>query len=116
MDEGMSLNEYQRLSTRTLPAESDIGPGSMSCLGMGIAGEAGEVSDFLKKVVHHGHPDDARKVFKELGDVLWYLSAIATRYGYTLEEVAVGNIDKLMERYPEGFTSERSVNRAQDDT
>ena len=48
---------------------------------------------------------------KELGDALWFLAEIATAMGVTLDEIAAMNISKLMKRYPDGFSEERSVNR-----
>ena len=78
-----------------------------------LAVAAGRVADRTKKVLFHdkphdsgfslvGHPrrDDMRK---ELGDVLWYVAAVASDWGFTLEEVAQGNIDKLAARYPSGW-------------
>ena len=47
----------------------------------------------------------------ELGDVLWYVSELASGLGATLEEIAERNIEKLYKRYPDGFATERSVNR-----
>jgi NTP pyrophosphatase (non-canonical NTP hydrolase) len=82
--------------------------------GMGMAGEAGEASDLLKKIVFHGHAMDKEKVIKEIGDVLWYIAATATKLGVSLEEVAIRNIEKLRARYPEGFSTDRSVNRVLD--
>lgn len=117
----LSLNEYQRRSMRTAtPIPADYPDASwlfqVSGFGLGIAGEAGEVADYLKKVIHHEHPLDRAKVKKELGDVLWYIQGIAARCGWTLEEVAQDNIDKLNTRYPNGWTAADSLNRAQDDT
>lgn len=113
----LSLNEYQRRSMRTAEDTGDYADWAfqMSGFGLGIAGEAGEVADYLKKVLHHGHDLDQQRIKKELGDVLWYVQGIASRCGLTLEEVAQANIDKLMSRYPEGFTSEASINRAQEE-
>lgn len=103
----MKLNEYQELSARTAnPHENEI-----LNYGLGISGEAGEVSDLIKKSQFHGHDISLDKVKKELGDVLWYLSQIARISGLSLEEVAQGNIDKLKARYPEGFDVEKSKNR-----
>lgn len=111
----MTLNEYQRQSMRTATDVADYPAPDwlfqVSGLGLGIAGEAGEVADYLKKVIHHEHPLDRETVKKELGDVLWYVQAIACRCGLTLEEVAVANIEKLKARYPEGWSAERSMNR-----
>lgn len=70
---------------------------------------AGRVSDIVKKELFHKtgvnlltseRRDDMRK---ELGDVLWYVAAVASDWGFTLDEVAQGNIDKLAKRYPNGF-------------
>jgi NTP pyrophosphatase (non-canonical NTP hydrolase) len=46
---------------------------------------------------------------KELGDVLWYLSALCTKFGFTMEEVMQTNVDKLKARFPEGYTPERTT-------
>lgn len=80
---------------------------------MGLAGEAGEVIDYLKKWVGHGHDIDKEHVKKELGDVLWYVSEIATALGLNLQEIAMMNAEKLRKRYPEGFAVERSRNRGE---
>lgn len=79
---------------------------------LGLAGEAGEVADYLKKVIGHGHDFDRETLVKELGDVLWYLAALAYQHQISLAEVAEANIEKLQKRYPEGFTAEHSINRA----
>ena len=85
----------------------------LSCVGLGLAGEAGEVVDHLKKHLHHGHELDRDKLVKEAGDVLWYLAALATLLGVDLSEVAQRNVDKLIRRYPQGFTHEASRNRSE---
>lgn len=113
----MHLNEYQKLSKRTMPDQNNIlrnifyKGNDKSNYAMGLAGESGEVVDLIKKEVHHGHAIDRGGVKKELGDTLHYLSGIATLYGFTLEEVARANIDKLKKRYPDGFSEEDSRNR-----
>lgn len=101
----MKLDEYQKLTLRTA---GDI---SLPILGLGVAGEAGEVADIIKKVEGHGHELDPAKLGKELGDVLWYVAVTAHKIGIPLSEVASGNIEKLKKRYPEGFSEERSRNR-----
>jgi NTP pyrophosphatase (non-canonical NTP hydrolase) len=78
---------------------------------LGLVGESGEVVDLIKKHVYHGHPLDSDKLLKELGDVLWYVAALATALDVELSEVAAKNIAKLTARYPEGFSSEASMNR-----
>lgn len=106
----ITLNGYQITSRRTMDLTREQ-KWSLSGYAMGIAGEAGEVADMLKKHTHHGHDLDTVALVQELGDVLWYISAIATELGVDLETVAQGNIDKLKARYPNGFDRQRSINR-----
>jgi len=82
--------------------------------GMGLAGETGELVDMLKKWIGHGHELNLTEVEKELGDILWYISEIATTLDLRLDQVAAKNMDKLVARYPEGFSEERSRNRGAD--
>src|SRR4051812_15641246 len=69
---------------------------------LGLAGETGEVAEKIKKAVrdHNGVIDDARRadIEKELGDVLWYVSQIASELGLSLDQVAAKNIEKLLSR------------------
>ena len=46
-----------------------------------------------------------------MGDILWYLSSLASSLDISLNEVAVMNVDKLRKRYPDGFDKDRSQNR-----
>lgn len=106
----MHLNEYQIEVGRTAATSKD--PKLQACvLGLGIAGEAGETADLVKKHIGHGHPLDLDKLKKEIGDVLWYAAALAAHFGLTLEEVAQANVEKLRKRYPDGFSTEASLAR-----
>lgn len=105
----MNLNEYQGLSKRTIP-NMDIKEVSAN-YAMGLSGEAGEVTDLIKKWIYHGHILDIEELAKELGDVLHYVSGLAYMHGIELEEVAEMNIQKLKERYPNGFSTDASRNR-----
>jgi NTP pyrophosphatase (non-canonical NTP hydrolase) len=107
----MRLNDYQEISKRTMP-NKDVKKDSAN-YAMGLAGEAGEVTDLLKKWVFHGHALDRMDLKKELGDVLHYLSGLCTLHHFTLEEVATANIEKLMQRYPNGFDTDKSINRTE---
>ena len=78
---------------------------------LGLSGEVGEVVDILKKSIFQGHPLDVRKVALELGDVMWYLALLAHSIGYNLDEVTKMNIEKLKNRYPNGFSTTDSLNR-----
>lgn len=99
----MKLNKYQA------DAVSTAGKRLLSCLALGVSGEAGEVADEVKKVVYHGHELDHMKLAKELGDVLWYIAVMSEEIGFTLEEVATINLEKLKARYPNGFSSEKRI-------
>jgi len=84
----------------------------LSVAALGLTGESGEVADHIKKHLGHGHPLDMDSLRKELGDVLWYVAELSTTLGIDLGEVAQGNVDKLLARYPDGFSTKRSLNRA----
>lgn len=110
---GYELDAYQSDAAATCPptcAARDV-----AVFALGIAGEAGEVADLIKKHIGHGHELDKSKLVRELGDVLWYVAGLATVLGVPLSEVAQVNISKLSKRYPNGFSSEASKNRAVDD-
>lgn len=106
----MKLNEYQNLTQRTVNLNLTYSM-RLATAGLGLSGEAGEVTELIKKHVGHGHDLNREHMKKELGDVLWYVAECAALAGFTLEEVAQANIDKLSARYPEGFSEWRSVNR-----
>ena len=114
----MDFNEYQELSKRTMPKPEFKEMGfpiynlqAKANYAMGLSGESGEVTDSIKKELFHGHLGDPTGIKKELGDVLHYLTGLATMYGFTLEEIAIANIEKLKKRYPDGFSQEASINR-----
>jgi NTP pyrophosphatase (non-canonical NTP hydrolase) len=106
---------YQGLALRTASAESTATPLTLlDAAALGLSGESGEIADHVKKILYHGHPlDDATrdKIAKELGDILWYCALGAKGIGMTLAEIAVMNVAKLEKRYPEGFSTENSLNR-----
>lgn len=95
---------------------------AVSNASLGLTGEAGEVADLIKKAIYHGrgfandgHPSEKAIKFEdvkdELSDVLFYVSAMAQEFGFTLEEVARHNKEKLEKRYKEGFTVEESAQK-----
>lgn len=108
----MNFNEYQQETRRTAPKIDD----TLGCLvnfSMGLSGESGEVTDHIKKVVFQGHDLNREEIAKELGDILWYLARAADTIGYTLEEIAIMNVNKLRKRYPNGFSEKASKNRVE---
>ena len=106
----MNVNDYQKEAMTLLnPAltEKDV---LMNAL-MGLCGESGEAIDLMKKHLYQGHNLDKEKLVKELGDIAWYLAEAATGLSIDLSEVLQRNLDKLHARYPQGFSTERSMHR-----
>lgn len=106
----LSFLIYQEKSKRTMNTslpEKD----QLNNYVFGLVGEVGEVVDLLKKFFFHGHEVDSARLKSELGDILWYVSAVASLFNINLQEIAQGNVEKLERRYPEGFSSEASIKR-----
>lgn len=110
----MKFDKYQKLSARTSAASTTgVTKTSIMVSTLGLIGEAGEVAEHIKKHVGHGHELDKGKVEKELGDVLWYISDLCTQLDLELDQVAMKNVEKLMARYPQGFSEQDSINRSE---
>lgn len=108
--EPMTVNEYQKLAMRTDNPRATWADNMFDGL-LGLNGEAGECADIMKKHFFQGHEFEEKDMIEELGDVAWYLAKCATALGIDLEDIFRANIQKLEGRYPDGFDSERSVNR-----
>ena len=108
----LQMDEYQKLAARTSGAGGE-GERRLMVAALGLAGEAGEFANMVKKLIAHGHAITDETLADELGDVLWYVAEAATARGLNLGEIAQGNVDKLRKRYPEGFSEERSINRGE---
>ena len=106
----MTFNQYQILAERSAGA-GRVGERRQIIAALGLAGEAGEFANMIKKITAHGHSINKEKLSEELGDILWYLSEAATACGLELNIIAQMNVQKLYERYPDGFSEERSINR-----
>lgn len=108
----MDGNKYQELAMRTNRPEATPEQNLINgCLG--LAGEAGEVCDIVKKYVFQGHNLETQKIVDELSDVLWYVALTAQGIGCDLDSIMEHNINKLKKRYPNGFEAERSINRTE---
>ena len=110
----MTGNEYQQLAMTTLNPElckRDVLINSV----MGLCGESGEAIDIVKKWIAHGHELDKDHLAKELGDIAWYLAEAATALDMDLEDILQANLEKLKQRYPDGFSCERSRTRLKGD-
>lgn len=106
MTHKITMQEYQETSRMTRAGEADI-----TTAALGLTGESGEVADIVKKWRAHGHTLDETKIIDELGDVLWYIALAADALGTTMDTIAYLNFAKLRRRYPNGFETERSINR-----
>ena len=106
----MQLSAYQIAARRTAiyPGEAKV-----TYPALGLAGEVGEVCNKIKKVTRDGLSiDDIRSdLFKELGDVLWYLSALAHDLDISLENLAEQNLEKLKARKERGTLQGSGDNR-----
>ena len=109
----MNFQEYQEKSRKTA-LYPNIGENFIYPT-IGLAGEAGEVSEKIKKVIRDkgGVMDDESRemIKKELGDVLWYVAQLATELNLSLDEVAEANIEKLYSRLERGVLHGNGDNR-----
>ena len=96
----MRFEHYQKFVDAGVSLEDDTPRERNALGGMGLAGEAGEVCDHLKKFCFHGVEIDRDKLVKELGDVLWYFALVLHTNNITLDEVMKQNVFKLADRYP----------------
>lgn len=78
---------------------------------LGAVGELGEFSNKYKKVLRDGVELDIDDAMKELGDILWYLSAIANDLGVSLGHIAALNLQKLKDRQERGVLGGSGDNR-----
>lgn len=103
------VNEYQRLASRTINPELSDAEKELHAL-HGLSGEVGEIHSLYQKV-YQGHKMDDDHLMKEIGDLLWFIAELCTAKGFNMGNIANMNIDKLIKRFPDGFSVERSLNR-----
>ncbi len=109
----MKFSEYQRKTRKTAiypnQGKNFIYPT------LGLTGEAGEVAEKIKKIIRDKDSKlenkTIKEIEKELGDVLWYLSQLATELGLSLEKIAYENLKKLYSRKKRGKIKGRGDNR-----
>ena len=109
----MELNEYQRLAARTI--RTDLPQSIILDHALhGLSAEVGELHGIFQKY-YQGHEFSQEHLMKELGDIMWMLAEYCTANGWSLEEIAQMNIDKLKKRYPHGFNPDESIHRKEGD-
>lgn len=87
----MNLYQYKANTFRLPSANSDYAVA-------GLVGEVGELLGYMAKSIRDDYPLDPVNIKKELGDILWFVAAIANDFGFGLEDVAESNIKKLESR------------------
>ena len=99
----MTLNDYQTSASETLQSYRSSDQENFFLGYLGLAGEAGSVLTMLKKSLRDGDGFDSfkDKLTDELGDVLWYIAAIASHHSISLEELAKRNLKKVKDRFEE---------------
>jgi|SRR6185437_11050989 len=113
----MDFNEYQRQANE-LATYPQVGT-NLAYPALGLAGEAGEAADKIKKTWRNqglmsanGYSATQKlELAKEVGDVLWYIAAIAMELGIPMEEIAQMNLDKLHDRRNRGVIKSEGDNR-----
>lgn len=98
----MTFSEYQEKAISLLTVEKNL----EAYLTLGLVGEAGEIAEKVKKIIRNEQGDFAKlnrdDIKRELGDVLWYLSALAQNLNIDLDDVATTNLNKLFDRKARG--------------
>lgn len=105
----MTGNEYQDLAARTINKGLTFEEQKFHAL-HGMVGEIGEIHSIYQKM-YQGHAFEVDHVKKEFGDLLWFIAEYCTAKGWSLDDIMRMNIDKLKERYPDGFKAEQSLHR-----
>ena len=108
----MDFNTYQQQAATTA-----VYPESAKYIypTLGLCGEAGEVAEKIKKVIRDNGgvftEEKKKEIIKEVGDVLWYIAALLSDLGVTMDEAAVGNLEKLFSRKERGVLNGNGDNR-----
>lgn len=95
----MEVKEYQNIIKETAVYPKEIG---LLYCALGVCGEAGEIAEKIKKIYRDKKglitESDSLAIRKEIGDVMWYVTALANEFGFTLEEIMEENYNKLISR------------------
>ncbi len=109
----MNFSEYQNQSRQT--AVYPHIDNNFVYPTLGLCGEAGEVAEKIKKIIRDKNSNlftsDILELEKELGDVLWYLSQVASELELSLDSIATKNLEKLKSRKERGVLKGSGDNR-----
>lgn len=97
----MNFSEYQNNAKKTIQDYTKGKDVNNIVPFLGLIGEAGSVISELKKSLRDGstYTNYKSKLQEELGDVLWYISTIATENDLSLESIAIKNLTKIKDRF-----------------
>lgn len=113
----MNFNDYQEATAATAlyPGAGTGDQMALAYTALGLAGEAGEIANKIKKIIRDDNGfvsvEKAKDISKELGDVMWYLSRLAEELESDLDSIAQANIDKLLDRKNRGVIGGSGDNR-----
>ena len=110
----MNINDYQEAALRASNKGRLTDKELLTSCVLGLSWKSEDCADIVKKHLFQGHELDTEKLANELGDVAWYLAVTAKVIGLDLETVLQMNVDKLLKRYPDGFSAERSIHREEE--
>jgi|TARA_R110002072_G_scaffold97024_1_gene213266 NTP pyrophosphatase (non-canonical NTP hydrolase) len=108
MTDLVSFNLYQESALETAIFSKD---NALPYLSLGLAAEAGEVADKVAKYYRGDKPLNVSDLMQEVGDVLWFAAVLSEHFGYTLERVALMNMNKLQSRKERGTLMGSGDNR-----
>jgi len=113
----MNISDYSEQAMTTLVgdhATTDMDASLISQV-FGLVGESGEVAEKFKKLIRDNAgritDEDKKEIIKELGDILWYINSVSYLLGYSLEDVAKINLEKVLSRKERGVTAGSGDNR-----
>ena len=114
----MKLSDYsaQAISTDLFDGNNqDIDSHALLEKMFGLSGETGEFAEKIKKILRDkdgkASDEDKKELAKELGDILWYVNSVGLYLGFSLEEIAQMNLDKVLSRKQRGVTKGSGDNR-----
>lgn len=109
----MTGNEYQSLAARTVNSQLSDSELILHAL-HGMVGEIGEIHSIYQKV-YQGHCMDEQHLIKEIGYLMWFIAEYCTAIHVNMNDVMSKNIEKLLSRYPTGFSRDNSLHRKEGD-
>lgn len=109
----MEIFKYQNLAYRTVNHDLTWKEQEKHAL-YGMVSEIGELHGIYQKT-YQGHEFNEEHAKKELGDLMWFIAEYCTAHGWELDDICQMNVDKLKNRYPDGFEADKSLHRKEGD-